>query len=170
MYSTSSASSVIACPGDSSSSTMSMNGAVATIVRRYFSAFNRRVLRIAHPIRIDLSVILWKRRLQADGPVGKRANQIGQKRNGVAWLDRQCRPHQTNAIDLDIGRPGGIVQIDERHRLGSGGSDRACAKSEILNDVPDQLDPCVLAEITKRAGPFGIASQTHREDENKAQR
>jgi len=47
----------------------------------------------------------------------------------------------TNAIDLDIGRPGGIVQIDERHRLGSRGSDRACAKSGILNDVPDQLDP-----------------------------
>jgi hypothetical protein len=37
--------------------------------------------------------------------------------------------HQTNAIDLDIGRPGGIVQIEERHRLGSRGGDRACAKT-----------------------------------------
>src|ERR1700680_1213639 len=119
MYSTSSASSVIACPGDSSSSTMSMNGAVATIVRRYFNAFNRRRVSSGSLIQfgIDLSVILWKRRLQADGPVGKRANQIGQKRNGVAWLDRQCRPHQANAIDLDIGRPGAPVSDSTHGRL-----------------------------------------------------
>jgi len=141
-------------PGDSSSSTMSTNGGRCNDRPEIFQRLQQppRVCRnrssnsdqpARHPLAAPIS---------SGRTVGKRTNQMARSVTALRGLDRQCRPQQTNAIDWISGGPVGYrpkltnaIVSDPVEAIGP------VPNRGILNEVPDQLDPCVLAEITKRA-------------------